>query len=83
MCGNPVIGFSVRGIKDIIIDNFNGILFENISAESLKDAVDKYFKNSEKFNRVKIRKDAVSRYDINVCEDNYIKEFINYKSEAN
>ena len=72
LCGTPVIGFPVGGLLDIIKDNFNGILCKSISVDSLQFSIEKFFNNLSSFNRENIRKDAVERYDIEICVNNYV-----------
>ena len=39
MCGTPVIGFPIGGIKDAIVSGFNGVLCKETSAMSLADVL--------------------------------------------
>ena len=49
-CGTPVIGFPVGGIKEHVINFKTGLLADNISSESLAEAIEKFCKNQERFN---------------------------------
>lgn len=60
-CGTPVIGFAVGGMKDII-SNLNGVLAEEVSSHSLKDAIVKFFDKMPSFKRDEIRKYAENTF---------------------
>lgn len=75
MCGTPVIGFPVGGIPDLVIDGKNGILAKEISVQALQEAMCLFFETSDGFDANKIRKDAISRYDISIQAKKYIRLF--------
>ena len=62
MCGTPVVGFAVGGIKDVIQDGINGYLSKEISAHGLASAIEKFIDNKATFATKIIRKDAEARY---------------------
>ncbi|MEI5639557.1 MULTISPECIES: glycosyltransferase [unclassified Pseudoalteromonas] len=78
-CGTPVVAFNYSGLKDIIIDNYNGFLAEPFCSKSLAECIAKYIslekskvdlmsKNSaeyikEKFNPAKIASDYNGIYE--------------------
>jgi glycosyltransferase involved in cell wall biosynthesis len=66
MCGTPVVGFPVGGIRDMVQNDKNGLLCTEKTSESLADTIQNFFDNMPAFDRVTIRKDAVERYDLNV-----------------
>ncbi|SDB64964.1 Glycosyltransferase involved in cell wall bisynthesis [Flavobacteriaceae bacterium MAR_2010_188] len=72
MCGTPVIGFPVGGIKDMIKDNLNGHLTDEISVASLADGINDFLNKSDSFDTDAIRKDAVERYDLSIQVNAYI-----------
>lgn len=69
-CGTPVISFPNGGSRDIIKDGINGVLTEDFTAESLFDGIEKALAQS--FDREVIRKDAVSRFNIDDKAQEYI-----------
>ena len=72
MCGTPVIGFSVGGIKDAIINGLNGYLSEEVNSEGLAKAVTTFIAHPEFFNPKVIRQDALKRYAPQVQAANYL-----------
>ncbi|MDD3875062.1 MAG: glycosyltransferase [Bacteroidales bacterium] len=64
MCGTPVIAFPVGGIKQMIINNVNGILCKDIDVESLKDAILFFLENRSIFDSTKIFENAKNTYEI-------------------
>lgn len=75
MCGTPVIGFPVGGIPDMIQDGINGFLTNEISVVSLYETLNKFLTSTEKFDRNKIRKEAIEKYDQKVQAKKYIDLF--------
>ena len=55
-CGKPVIGSDVDGIKSIIQNGFNGMLFKSMDVEDLAENI-KFLYNNEK-ERVRLAKNA-------------------------
>jgi glycosyltransferase involved in cell wall biosynthesis len=77
MCGTPVIGFSVGGMQDMIQDRANGFLTEEISVESLVKSINEFLKNTDCFNKIEIRENALKKYDQKVQSQRYIDLFTN------
>ncbi len=75
MCGTPVIGFPVGGIPDMIQDGVNGLLTNEISVISLVETLTEFLNISKKFDRNKIRKDAIEKYDQKIQAKKYIDLF--------
>lgn len=73
LCGTPVIGFPTGGIKEMIEDEKNGYLCKDISVPALAEKLNKFLTGSYIFDRDKIRKDAVEKYDSTVQTKRYIK----------
>jgi glycosyltransferase involved in cell wall biosynthesis len=73
LCGTPVIAFPVGGMMDLIVNGENGYLCKQISVNDLEICINKFLQDTSIFNRVKIRKDAVQKYDIQVQTQIYIK----------
>lgn len=75
-CGTPVIGANSGGIPDIINDQ-NGLLFEVDNVEDLKDKLEYFLSNKEKYDRASISKGVLDKYS----QDNFINYLIyNYES---
>jgi len=72
LCGTPVIGFPVGGIVDIIQEGFNGFICKDTSVYSLAFKLNEFFKDNICFDKEAIREDAIKRFDIDVCTNNYI-----------
>ncbi|NGY37446.1 glycosyltransferase [Flavobacterium sp. XN-5] len=75
MCGTPVIGFPVGGISDMIQDGENGFLTDEISVNSLVATINKFLDNSNCFDEVEIRNNAMKKYDQSVQSKKYIDLF--------
>lgn len=73
MCGIPVIGFPIGGIKEMIHNNENGYLCDSISVASLVETLTIFLKNSNIFNRENIRKNALELYSQKVQAIKYIE----------
>jgi glycosyltransferase involved in cell wall biosynthesis len=63
-CGTPVIATPVGGIKDVVIQDFNGLLTQGVTAEDLYQALLKFSGRNSKFNRAHIREDFLKKYTI-------------------
>jgi glycosyltransferase involved in cell wall biosynthesis len=61
-CGTPVIGFDIGGLKDMIIENFNGYLAKSVSSKSLSELIMKAYDAIDSFNRRKISTSATLRF---------------------
>jgi glycosyltransferase involved in cell wall biosynthesis len=75
MCGTPVVGFPVGGIKDMIEDGVNGLLTKDISVASLVEALTLFLRTSGNYNCLDIRKRALKKYSQNVQSKHYINLF--------
>ena len=78
-CGTPVIAYKTGGASETVIDNQTGILFQHQTTASIIDAVNKFEKQSDKFDFNIIRKhsEQFSRNNFETAIANYI----NQKSE--
>lgn len=72
LCGTPVVGFPVGGIHDTIIEEFNGIIAEEISVNSLAKAIKKAIKFKYGFDRLSIAKNANERFNQKLISEKYI-----------
>ncbi len=75
MCGTPVIGFPVGGISEMIIDGENGLLTKEISVNSLVETMTDFLDNPQRFDKDKIRADALKKYDQKIQAERYISLF--------
>lgn len=75
MCGTPVIGFSVGGIVDVVEDKRTGFLCPEISTEALTHHINLFIQQFELFDRQYIRRQAVSKYSLDVQAKEYVKLF--------
>ena len=74
-CGKPVIAFSIGGVKEIIANLKTGVLFNEQSTSSLKDAIEKSHKL--KWNDKSIRNNAL-RFSKSKFENNLRKTVESY-----
>lgn len=68
-CARPVIAFNKGGQKEIIIGGKTGLFFESQSAQSLKDAINDFFK-------LKWSKQAVRRNSLRFSKTNFEKNLL-------
>ena len=73
--GTPVIGFAIGGMKEHISEGFNGILAEDISAESLAKAIEEFFKNRHDYDQQKIRNYAQENFSLQQQAEAYIEVY--------
>lgn len=71
VCGRPVIGFPVGGIKEVVRTGFNGILANDVSAAKLAEALNDFLHNRYPFCLDDIRKDAVSQFELPIQAKRY------------
>lgn len=76
-CGSPVVGFTVGGIKEHVIDFHTGLLASAINSLSLADAIKLFFKNEHKFESATIREYAVEKFSPAKIAEQYIREYEN------
>lgn len=74
-CGVPVIGFKVGGIIDMIQPEKNGLLANEITSEALRDTIVDFLQDPYRFNRKKIRSNAINKYSSNLQAAKYIELF--------
>lgn len=65
-CGGLVLASGTPPVKEVIEDNFNGILFDFFKPQEIVDKVDEILENREKFDylRINARKTIVENYDL-------------------
>lgn len=54
-CGTPIIGFNAGGIAEHTIENITGILADEMTAESLANAVKKFYETRNNYNELVIK----------------------------
>jgi glycosyltransferase involved in cell wall biosynthesis len=73
LCGTPVIGFPIGGIKDVVQTGFNGILCKDVSVTSLLDSLLLFIENPHKFDKEKISTWAFQNYNLLKQSQSYIE----------
>jgi glycosyltransferase involved in cell wall biosynthesis len=63
LCGTPVIGFPVGGVKESIKDGVNGYLSNSITVEGLHSTVNKFLETRSHFNGESISGNARKLYN--------------------
>lgn len=71
LCGTPVVGFDVGGIRDMVNES-NGALCKTINSSALADTIQETLSRLATIDRSKIREDAVRKYSLPVQENKYI-----------
>ncbi|MBT32105.1 MAG: hypothetical protein CMO01_20795 [Thalassobius sp.] len=71
LCGTPIVGFNIGGIKEIVNSN-NGLLVPEISSLSLSNSLKQIINNQVTFDRNLIIADAKLKYDIHQQSQKYI-----------
>jgi glycosyltransferase involved in cell wall biosynthesis len=71
-CGVPVIGFNGGGIKEIVRNEESGILFEEQSPAALLEALKKFEKIKNRFNKDYLKKEA-QKFDQSIFKEKIIK----------
>lgn len=70
-CGTPVIAFNIGGIPEVIQIGFNGILANEISVQSLQNAITQFVNKQYNFDRNQIRKTAIEKFALHVQARKY------------
>ncbi|MCU0343824.1 MAG: glycosyltransferase [Ignavibacterium sp.] len=79
-CGTPVIAFGKGGAAETVIDGKTGILFQEQTAESIIEAVNKFESIGNKLNYSEISQHA-EKFSRKKFEQN-IREYVNEKRES-
>jgi glycosyltransferase involved in cell wall biosynthesis len=74
-CGTPVVGFNTGGIPDIIEHGVNGLLANEISAESLAIQIGAALKDLHSFDSEKISYRAREKYELKRQAQAYLELF--------
>jgi len=75
-CGTPVLSFDIGGMSEIIVDYVNGLKAKEVSGSSLKDLLNEFILNKEKFNSVAIRSFALQSFSEEVIGKEYSKNYL-------
>jgi len=78
-CGLPIIGASVGGLKDLIINDFNGVSFEKESVDDLVRAINHAL--TKNWNRKEISKWAFENYSWDKWAYETLACYLNYIDE--
>lgn len=70
--GTPVIAFNTGGIKDLITNEYTGILADTIDASGLLKAINDFLLTRNKFNKKEIRKFAEDKLSLAKQAQSYI-----------
>lgn len=76
-CGTPIISFKVGGMMDHIKNFETGLLAEEMTSESLGEAIHTFLADKERFDRKFIRKYAVEHFNENLIAGQYIEVYNN------
>lgn len=69
--GTPVVGFKIGGLQDLIENGVNGYLAEELTLESLRDALMVCANNLAQFNREGIAEKIGEKYNLKVQANHY------------
>jgi glycosyltransferase involved in cell wall biosynthesis len=72
-CGTPVIATPVGGIKDVVIQDFNGLITQDISADALYESLRTFLYRKSIFNPAQIREDFLKKYTIKKQVSTYLE----------
>lgn len=75
-CGTPVIGSDIYGLRDTVINNYNGLLFPYGDIFSLSTKIEYLIKNQVKYDYFK--KNGIFRVKSLFLEDKVINNFNNF-----
>ena len=76
-CGTPVIAFNKGGLVETVIPNETGVFFDQQTEDSLIKTINYFESNTEKFDPIKIRKNA-ERFSTSRFESEF-KNFVEKK----
>lgn len=81
-CGVPVISTRCGGPEDMINES-NGILVDTDNADAMAEALEKMYKNMDKYDRTAISEEAQNRYDRFKVADMHLKYYKEIIDEFN
>lgn len=71
-CGTPIVGFSIGGIEEHTIGSITGVLAEDVTAQSLTKAIEKFYQTKNYYNKFVVRKYAEDNFSFKKQADSYI-----------
>lgn len=74
-CGTPVISFTVGGLAEHVKNFETGLIAEEMNAESLRNTIQLFFDNKERFDSVKIRKYAEKHFNEKLIAEKYMEVY--------
>lgn len=75
LCGLPSIGFKIGGMTDLIQESENGLLCDEISADTLLKQINAFFEEGITLSKNEIAENASLKYSYNVQAKGYMKLF--------
>ena len=76
--GTPVVAFNTGGMAEVIEDGKNGLLAPEMTAESLAETLNKFFKEKHQYNRQAIREDAKLHFEAASQAAKYLEVYKNF-----
>lgn len=73
--GTPVVAFNTGGMAETIKPGFNGLLAPEMTAESLAETLNKFFKEKHTYNRNAIREDAKLQFEAASQASKYLEVY--------
>lgn len=74
-CGTPIVGFAIGGITEHIIENVTGVLAEDMTAQSLGNAIEKFYQTKNNYKDLAIIKYAEENFSLKRQADSYISMY--------
>lgn len=74
-CGTPVISFNVGGLAEHVKNFETGLIAEEMNAESLRNTIQLFFDNKERFDSAKIRKYAEEHFNEKLIAEKYMEVY--------
>lgn len=74
-CGTPVLGFTVGGLPDIIINGKNGYLSAKKNVDGLKEVISLFFEHGIKDSPETIKNEAMENFNLKVQAGRYYNLF--------
>ena len=74
-CGTPVIGFSIGGVKEHIIDYETGLLVKEMNSDSLAKTIQIFCKKKKVFKSEQIRKYAIDHFSEKFIANKYLSVY--------
>ncbi|WP_316632867.1 glycosyltransferase [uncultured Flavobacterium sp.] len=71
-CGTPIVGFAIGGIAEHTVDSITGVLAEDMTAQSLAKAIDKFYQTKNNYKDLIVRKYAEENFSLKRQADSYI-----------